>query len=53
MFGDMGNKNARSMARLQEETQQGHFDMILHVGDFAYNMDTVSWILERFREVMI
>ncbi|XP_020912611.1 acid phosphatase type 7 [Exaiptasia diaphana] len=40
LFGDMGNKNARSVPFLQEETQQGHFDAILHVGDFAYDMDT-------------
>jgi len=32
IYGDMGNKNARSVAFLQEETQQGHFDAILHVG---------------------
>ena len=24
------------------ETQSGMYDMILHVGDFAYDMDTVS-----------
>lgn len=40
VFGDMGNVNAQSVPRLQEETQRGHFDAILHVGDFAYNMDT-------------
>ena len=44
MYGDMGNKNARSLARLQEEAQKGHFDMVLHVGDFAYNMDWVSFV---------
>lgn len=32
VFGDMGNANAQSLARLQQETQRGHFDMILHVG---------------------
>ncbi|CAH1793192.1 unnamed protein product [Owenia fusiformis] len=40
VYGDMGNINAQSMGRLQEETQRGHFDAILHVGDMAYNMDT-------------
>jgi 3',5'-cyclic AMP phosphodiesterase CpdA len=40
VYGDMGNKNAQSLARIQQETQRGHFDMVLHVGDFAYNMDT-------------
>jgi len=38
IYGDMGNENAQSLARLQEETQRGHFDAILHVGDFAYDM---------------
>lgn len=32
VFGDMGKDNAQSLPRLQEETQQGHFDLILHVG---------------------
>lgn len=40
VYGDMGNVNAKSLTRLQEETQKGHFDAILHVGDFAYDMDT-------------
>lgn len=40
IYGDMGNENAQSLARLQEETQRGHFDAILHVGDFAYDMNT-------------
>jgi hypothetical protein len=39
IFGDMGNTNAQSLARLQEETMLGYYDAILHVGDFAYNMD--------------
>ena len=29
------------MVRLQEETQAGMYDLILHVGDFAYDLDTV------------
>ncbi|CAF4426858.1 unnamed protein product, partial [Adineta steineri] len=40
VYGDMGKDNAQSMTRLQEETQLGHFDFILHVGDMAYNMDS-------------
>lgn len=32
LYGDMGTVNAQSLPRLQEETQQGHFDLILHVG---------------------
>ncbi len=40
LFGDMGNANAQSLARLQRETQEGLYDAILHVGDFAYDMDS-------------
>lgn len=40
IYGDMGNENAQSLARLQEETQRGMYDAILHVGDFAYDMDS-------------
>jgi hypothetical protein len=38
----MGNFNARSLGRIQRESQQGDFDAVLHVGDMAYDMDTVS-----------
>ncbi|XP_068632288.1 acid phosphatase type 7 isoform X2 [Battus philenor] len=38
IFGDMGNKNAHSLSYLQDEAQRGHFDLIIHVGDFAYDM---------------
>lgn len=40
VYGDMGNVNGRSVPRLQEGAQRGLFDAILHVGDFAYNMET-------------
>ncbi|KAL8592603.1 hypothetical protein ACOMHN_026533 [Nucella lapillus] len=39
-FGDMGNDNARALPMMQWDAQQGNFDAILHVGDFAYDMDT-------------
>jgi len=42
IYGDMGNVNAQSLARLQEETEAGMYDAILHVGDFAYDFHTVS-----------
>lgn len=32
VFGDMGNVNAQSLGRLQEETQHGNLDAVLHVG---------------------
>lgn len=40
VFGDLGNKNGISIAPLQEESQKGHFDLLWHVGDMAYNLDT-------------
>ncbi|XP_076291196.1 acid phosphatase type 7 [Lasioglossum baleicum] len=40
IFGDMGNENAQSLGRLQEEAQRGLYDTAIHVGDFAYDMDT-------------
>ena len=33
--------NAQSLGRLQKETQMGMYDLMFHVGDFAYDMDTV------------
>lgn len=38
LYGDLGNENPQSLARLQKETQQGMYDVILHIGDFAYDM---------------
>ncbi|EYB84919.1 hypothetical protein Y032_0307g2022 [Ancylostoma ceylanicum] len=40
VFGDLGNQNARSLGKLQRLAQDGDIDMVFHVGDFAYNMDT-------------
>uniref|UniRef100_A0A8C8W7M1 Purple acid phosphatase n=1 Tax=Peromyscus maniculatus bairdii TaxID=230844 RepID=A0A8C8W7M1_PERMB len=39
VFGDMGADNPKALPRLRRDTQQGMFDAVLHVGDFAYNMD--------------
>ena len=32
VFGDLGRDNAKSLSYLQEETQQGKYDVFLHVG---------------------
>uniref|UniRef100_A0A336LMV7 Purple acid phosphatase n=1 Tax=Culicoides sonorensis TaxID=179676 RepID=A0A336LMV7_CULSO len=40
IFGDMGNENAQSLAYLQRESEQDMYDAIIHVGDFAYDMDS-------------
>lgn len=45
IFGDLGNENAQSLPRLQEETQAGLYDVILHVGDFAYDMNSQDGIV--------
>nr|XP_044252206.1 acid phosphatase type 7 isoform X3 [Drosophila takahashii] len=39
IYGDMGVVNAASLPALQRETQIGQYDAIIHVGDFAYDMD--------------
>uniref|UniRef100_A0AAY4BS28 Purple acid phosphatase n=2 Tax=Denticeps clupeoides TaxID=299321 RepID=A0AAY4BS28_9TELE len=39
VYGDMGNENPQSLAQLQKDTQARMYDVILHVGDFAYDMD--------------
>ncbi|XP_076046794.1 acid phosphatase type 7 [Oratosquilla oratoria] len=38
MYGDMGAANPQSLARLQEEAEEGKYDAVIHVGDFAYDM---------------
>eukprot|EP00743_Colponemidia_sp_Colp-15_P000434 GILK01000495.1.p1 GENE.GILK01000495.1~~GILK01000495.1.p1 ORF type:complete len:427 (+),score=63.74 GILK01000495.1:37-1281(+) len=39
VYGDFGDVNAQSMLKLQNETANRNFDMILHVGDIAYDMN--------------
>jgi len=39
LFGDLGNDNAMSLPFLQNGAGTGLFDAVLHVGDFAYDMD--------------
>nr|XP_019606871.1 PREDICTED: acid phosphatase type 7 isoform X2 [Rhinolophus sinicus] len=39
VFGDMGTDNPKALPRLRRDTQQGMYDAVLHVGDFAYDMD--------------
>ncbi|KAI6236123.1 Purple acid phosphatase [Aphelenchoides besseyi] len=38
VYGDFGLKNARSLGRVQNLTQMGEFDIVLHVGDYGYDM---------------
>jgi len=39
IFGDLGLENARSLKLLQQEGDKGMYDMIIHLGDMAYNFD--------------
>ncbi|XP_006901183.1 PREDICTED: iron/zinc purple acid phosphatase-like protein-like [Elephantulus edwardii] len=39
VFGDLGVDNPKALPRLRRDIQQGMYDALLHVGDFAYNMD--------------
>ncbi|KAF7242251.1 Acid phosphatase type 7 [Varanus komodoensis] len=40
VFGDLGQVNPQSLPRLQHETEMGLYDVVLHAGDFAYDLDT-------------
>ncbi|XP_004396453.1 PREDICTED: iron/zinc purple acid phosphatase-like protein [Odobenus rosmarus divergens] len=39
VFGDLGTDNPKAFPRLRRDTQRGMYDAVLHVGDFAYDMD--------------
>jgi len=39
VFGDFGVVNNRILPLLTKQVQQGMFDMAIHIGDMAYNMD--------------
>ena len=41
-FGDFGYVNAVSLPQLQDETHHGLLDLLIHAGDFAYDLDDVS-----------
>ncbi len=42
IFGDMGSKDAISLPFLQRAARSSELDMVIHVGDFAYDLDDVS-----------
>jgi hypothetical protein len=42
VFGDFGLTNDQSMADLTAEAAKGTFDAVLHVGDFAYNLQDAA-----------
>lgn len=53
VYGDMGNINARSLGKIQRLAQDGDFDMILHVGDLAYNLDSVSFYFYIYQNINV
>ena len=38
LYGDMGNVNAQSLPRLQQEVQKDMYDAVLHVGEYVENL---------------
>lgn len=55
VYGDMGNYNARALPYLQLDAMKGNFDAVLHVGDFAYDMDTDNALVgdEFMRQIQV
>lgn len=53
VYGDMGVKNARTLPWLRRDLERSGFDAVLHVGDFAYNLDSEEGALgDRFMEAI-
>ena len=42
IYGDLGSYNSQSLPLLQIQAQERAFDMIIHAGDLAYNLETVN-----------
>ncbi|KAK3269103.1 hypothetical protein CYMTET_22432 [Cymbomonas tetramitiformis] len=40
VYGDQGDFNGQTITHIGAEAQQQTIDMVLHVGDFAYNLDS-------------
>lgn len=38
IYGDLGYTNAQSTPYLVKEVENGHFDVLFHIGDFAYDL---------------
>lgn len=45
-YGDLGNENPQSLARLQEETQLGMYDVILHIGNLCIDVIVIIVLLK-------
>ncbi|MFH4974730.1 hypothetical protein AB6A40_001439 [Gnathostoma spinigerum] len=40
VYGDLGYINPRSLGKIQQNAQRGLIDMVLHIGDIAYDLHT-------------
>lgn len=40
LYGDLGLKNAQSVPRLSQHVDESRYDLIIHNGDFAYDLNT-------------
>ena len=45
IFGDLGNINGKTLGRLQNEAQQGDHDLVMHLGDYAYELWYVQFVM--------
>lgn len=51
LYGDLGNENPQSLARLQKETQLGMYDVILHIGELHTDKSTATfYFVKAFKE---
>lgn len=42
LYGDLGNENPQSLARLQKETQLGMYDVVLHIGTVCIHRNILT-----------
>ncbi len=42
VYGDLGTKNAVSLPYLKDDVKEGRIQGVLHLGDFAYDLQDVS-----------
>ena len=42
IYGDLGYQNEESLPYLSKDVQKDMYDVIFHIGDFAYDLNEVS-----------
>jgi hypothetical protein len=50
VFGDFGLENPRSLPWLQRDVAAGRSDLVVHNGDFAYDLCVVGFLMKRLVE---